>query len=333
MFSSGQGRQSMRRRKFIGLAGISVAAWAARLARSQATGQPRKIGYLHPFTIDPRLVILTGLLKRGRELGYIEGETILLRSAQGDLSRLPDLARELVDLGVGVLIVVGLPATTAALSAAPDLPVVAIDLETDPIKAGFIDSWAKPGRNLTGLFLDQTSLTGKLVTLMGEVVPGLRKLAIVWDPSTRPDQLEAARIAAGAAGLETQTLTLSKPEEFRDAFAKLESTSGVLLLISPTLTANPGLFAAAALEFRLPSISIWKPNAKAGGLLTYGPVLGPYFPRAMTMADTILKGTRPGDIPIEGPDRYELVINLKTAGQLGIEVPPSIAATADETIE
>lgn len=323
----------MRRRKFIGLAGISVAAWATRIPGSLAAGQPRKIGYLHPLTIDTRLSLLSALLKRGQELGYVEGETILLRSAQGDLSRLPDLVRELVGLGVGALVVVGLPATRAALSVAPDMPVVAIDLETDPVKAGFIDSWPKPGRNLTGLFLDQTSLMGKLVALMREAVPGLRRLALVWDPNTRPDQLEAARLAAGAAGLETRTLALSRPEEFRDAFAKLESGSGVLLLISPALTANPALFTAAALEFRLPSISIWKPNAKAGGLLTYGPVLGPYFSRAMTMADTILNGTKPGEIPIEGPDRYEFIVNLKTAGQLGIEVPPSVAATADETIE
>jgi putative ABC transport system substrate-binding protein len=273
------------------------------------------------------------LLKRAHELGYVEGETILLRTAQGDLSRLPELVRELVGLGVGVLVVVGLPAAKAALSVAPNMPIVAIDLETDPIKAGFVDSWAKPGRNLTGLFLDQTSLTGKLVALMREVVPGLRKLAVVWDPNTPPDQLEAARIAAGAAGFRARTLTLGRPEEFRDAFAKLESDSGVLLLASPALTANPALFAAAALEFRLPSISIWKPNAKAGGLLTYGPALGPYFPRAIRMADTILSGTKPGEIPIEGPDRYELVVNLKTAGQLGIEVPPSVTAMADETIE
>jgi putative ABC transport system substrate-binding protein len=323
----------MRRRKFIALAGISVAAWAARMAESQAAGQPRKVGYLHPLAADPRLLLLSTLLKRGQELGYVQGETILMRAAQGDLSRLPDLVRELVGLGVGVLITVGLPATRAALSVAPDMPVVAIDLETDPVKAGFIDSWAKPGRNLTGLFLDQTSLTGKLVALMRETVPGLTRLALVWDPNTRPDQLEAARLAASAAGFDVRTLTLGRPEEFRDAFAKLESETGVLLLISPALTANPALFAAAALEFRLPSISIWKPNAKAGGLLTYGPALGPYFPRAMTMADTILGGTKAGEIPVEGPDRYEFIVNLKTAGQLGIEVPPSVVATADETIE
>jgi ABC-type uncharacterized transport system substrate-binding protein len=323
----------MRRREFIGLVGGSMAAWPARMARSQSTGNPQKIGYLHPVSIDTRLLLLSSLRKRWLELGYVEGETILLRSARGDVSRMPDLVRELVGLGVGVLVVVGLPAARASLSAAPGMPVVVIDLETDPVKAGFIDSWAKPGRNLTGLFLDQTSLTGKLVALLREVKPDLRRIALVWDPNTRPDQLEAARIAAGAAGFETQTLELTRPEEFSDAFASLESGTGVLLLASPALTSNTQLFAASALKFKLPSISIWKPIAKAGGLLTYGPALEPYFPRAITIADRILSGTKPGEIPVERPDRYELVINLKTAGQLGIEMPPSIVATADETIE
>jgi putative ABC transport system substrate-binding protein len=323
----------MKRREFIGLVGGSMAAWPVRTAKSQWTRKPRKIGYLHPFLLDPRLLLLSSLRKRWLELGYVDGETILLRTAGGDLSRLPDLVRELVALDVGVLVVVGLPAARSALSAAPDMPVVAIDLETDPLKAGFVESWSKPGRNLTGLFLDQTSLTGKWVSLLREVIPGLRRLALVWDPNTTPDQLEAARIAADAVGFETQKLELTRPEEFNDAFANLESGTGVLLLASPALTANATLFAASALKFSLPSISIWKPIAKAGGLLTYGPALEPYFPRAITIADTILSGTKPGEIPIERPDRYELVINLKTAGQLGIEVPPSIEATADETIE
>jgi putative tryptophan/tyrosine transport system substrate-binding protein len=323
----------MRRREFTGLVGGSLAVWPLQAARSQPAGKPRKIGYLHPYTIAPGMILLSSLRKRWLELGYVEGETILLRSAQGDVSRMPDIVRELVGLGVGVLVVVGLPAARAALSAAPGTPVVAIDLETDPVKAGFIDSWARPGRNLTGLFLDQTSLIGKLVALLREVKPDLRKVAIVWDPDTRPDQLEAARVAAGAAGLQTQTLELARPELFSDAFAKLESGTGVLLLASPALTSNPSLFAAATLRFRLPSISIWKPSAKAGSLLSYGPTLEPYFPRAITIADRILSGTKPGEIPVERPDLYELVINLRTAGQLGIEIPPSLAAAANETIE
>jgi putative tryptophan/tyrosine transport system substrate-binding protein len=324
----------MRRREFVGLIGGSMVVWPVQVARSQPAGKPRKIGYLHPLTIDTHLSFLSSLLRRGHELGYVEGETILLRTAGGDLSRLPELVRELVSLDVGVLIVVGLPATMAARSAAPDTPVVAVDLETDPVKAGFVDSWAKPGRNLTGLYLDQASLTGKLVALMREVMPDLKKLALVWDPNTRTDQLEAARNAAAAAGFETRTLELTRPEEFSGAFARLEGGTGVLLLVSPALTGNAPLFATSALRYKLPNISIWKPIAKAGGLITYGPVLfDAYFPRAMSMADRILKGAAAGDIPIERPDRYELVLNMKTARQLGIEMPPTLGATADETIE
>ena len=240
---------------------------------------------------------------------------------------------ELVGLGVGVLVVVGLPATQAALSTAPGMPVVAIDLETDPLRAGFIESWAKPGRNLTGLFLDQTSLINKLIGLLREAMPGLGRLALVWDPNTRPDQLDTARLAAAAAGFATQTLELTRPEDFSAAFETLESGTGVLLLASPTLTAKPPLFAAAALQFKLPSISIWRQTAKAGGLMAYGPVLEPYFPRAITVADRILSGTQPGEIPIERPDRYELVINLKTAEQLRVELPLSLVAAAAELIE
>ena len=324
----------MRRRDFVGLVGCSMVFGPVRMARSQSAGKPRKMGYLHPLTIDPRLPFLASLLKRGHELGYVEGETILLRTAGGDLSLLPELVRELISLDVGVLVVVGMPATMAAPAAAPDTPVVAVDLETDPVKAGFVNSWARPGRNLTGLYLDQASLIGKLVALMREVMPDLKKLALVWDPSTRTDQLEVARNAAAAAGFETRTLELTSPEEFSGAFARLEGGTGVLLLVSPALTGNAPLFATSALRYKLPNISIWKPIAKAGGLITYGPVLfEAYFPRAVSMADQILKGTRAGDIPIERPDRYELVINMKTARQLGIEMPPTLEATADETIE
>jgi len=322
----------MKRRDFIGLAGASIAAWPGRRAWSQSI-RSKKIGYLHPLSIEPGLLLIPLLRKRWTDLGYVEGETVLLRTARGDLARLPDLVRELVGLDVGVLVVVGLPAAKAALAAAPGVPIVVIDLETDPLKAGFIDSWAKPGRNLTGLFLDQTSLTGKWVSLLREIVPGLTRLALVWDPSTRPDQLEAARVTAGAAGFQTQTLELTRPEQFGDALADLEGGTGVLLLASPALTANPPLFAASALKFSLPSITIWKPIVKAGGLISYGPSLEPYFPRAITLADKILGGTRPGDIPIERPDRYELVVNLKTAGRLGLGMPRSIEATADEIIE
>lgn len=324
----------MRRRAFLGSVSAALVAGPVSTARAQPAVAPRRIGYIHPLTLGRGgVLLLPSLQKRWLELGYVEDETILLRTAAGDASRLPDLARELAGLGAGVLIVVGLPAARAALAAVPGLPVVAIDLETDPVKAGFIDSWARPGRSLTGLFLDQISLTGKWVALLREVMPGLRRLAIVWDPNTPVDQLEAARAAAAAAAFEIQTLELSRPEQFEGAFARLGPETGVLMLGSPALTSAPALFASAALTHGLPSISLWKPIARAGGLLAYGPALEQYFPRAVTMADAILRGTRPGDIPIERPDRFDLVVNLKTAARLGIAMPPSIQAAADETIE
>lgn len=326
----------MRRREFIGLMGGSAAAWPlmTRIAQAQSLSAPRKIGYLHPFSIE-RTFIINVLRPRWRELGYVEGETVLLRSAQGDMTRLPMLVAELVGLGVEVLVVVGLAAVKAALSTAPSTPVVATDLETDPVKAGLISSWAKPGGNMTGLFLDQASLTGKWLELLRQIAPGLKRVALAWDPTTRSDQLEAAQSAARTFGIESLVLKVNRPEEFQAAFATLgnKTTTGVVLLGSPTLTSDQHLFADAALQFQLPTVSFFKPITKAGGLMTYGPVLESYFPGAISMAYKILNGAKPGEMPIERPDHYELVINMKTANALGLTVPATLQAAADEVIE
>ena len=241
----------MKRREFLGLFGGSTVAWqfASRTTKAQSSGL-HKIGYLHPFQIGPGSVINDLLGQRWRELGYIEGQTVLLRSAQGDVTRMPELVTELVGLGAGVLVVVGLAATKAALSTAPLTPIVAIDLETDPVRAGLIGSWAKPGGKLTGLFLDQASLSGKWLELLRQVEPALKRVALVWDPNTRPDQLDAAQTSARALGIESVVLKVSQPDEFESAFATLgkEPATGVVLLGSPTLMADRHLFATAALN-------------------------------------------------------------------------------------
>jgi putative ABC transport system substrate-binding protein len=327
----------MKRREFLGLLGGSTVAWqlASPAAKAQSSGAARKIGYLHPFQIDPRSFIGSLLRRRWLELGYVEGETVLLRSAQGDVTRMPMLIAELVGLGVDVLVVVGLAATKAALSTAPRTPVVAIDLETDPVRAGLISSWAKPGGNMTGLFLDQASLTGKWLALLREVKPDLKRVALAWDPATRSDQLEAAQSAAGALGIDSVVLEVNRPEEFEAAFATLgkETATGVVLLGSPTLTADRDFFVNAALQFRLPTVTFYKPMAKSGALMTYGPVVETYFPRAISLAQNIINGSKPSEMPIERPDRYELVINMKTAKALALEIPASMLATADEVLE
>lgn len=326
----------MRRREFIGLVG-GVAAWplATRPAKAQSSSALRKIGYLSPAGLNPAGSILPVLRPRWRELGYVEDETILLRSAQGDITRLPGLVTELIGLGVDVLIVVGPQAVKAALATTSLTPIVAIDLETDPVGAGLIRSWARPDGNITGLFLDQASLAGKWLELLREVVPRLKRVALAWDPNTGSDQLDAAQTIARALGIESLVLRVNRPEEFQAALATLENetTTGVMLLGSPILSSSLHYFADAALKFKLPTVSFLKSIAKAGGLMTYGPKYETYYPRAISLAHKILNGAKPGEMPVERPDHYELVINLKTAKALGLTVPATLQVAADEVIE
>jgi putative ABC transport system substrate-binding protein len=325
----------MRRRAF--LLCLSCAVVATRSAKAQTSSARHKIGYLHPATIDPGSSLMSALRPKWRQLGYVEGETILPRSAQGDIARLPGLVAELIGLGVNVLIVVGPHAVRAARATTSTIPIVALDLESDPVRAGFIASWTQPGGNMTGLFLDQASLAGKWVAMLREIVPHLKRVALVWDPNTGSDQLDASKNAARAVGIDALVLEVSRSEGIEAAFATLgtesESTTGVMLLGSPILVNPPHYFADAALKFKLPSISYFKPIAKAGGLMTYGANQETYFPRSIVMADQILNGAKPSDMPIERPDHYELIINLKTAKTLGLNVPQTLQVMADEVIE
>jgi putative ABC transport system substrate-binding protein len=323
----------MRRRTF--LLCLTCAVAATRSAKAQTSSAQHKIGYLHPATIDPGSSLMSVLGPRWRQLGYVEGKTILLRSAQGDITRLPGLVAELIGLGVNVLIVVGPHAVRAARATTSTIPIVALDLESDPVRAGFIASWTKPGGNMTGLFLDQASLAGKWLAMLREIVPHLKRVALVWDPNTGSDQLDAAKSAARALGIDALVLEVSRSEGIEAALATLgtESTTGVMLLGSPILVNPPHYFAEAALKFKLPTISFFKPIAKAGGLMTYGANEETYFPRSIVMAQEILNGARPRDMPIERPDHYELIINLKTAKTLGLNVPQTLQVMADEVIE
>jgi putative ABC transport system substrate-binding protein len=304
-------------------------------AAAQTSNRQRRVGYIHPATIDPDSALMTMLRPKWRQLGYVEGETILLRTAQGDIARLPALVEELLGLGVGVLIVVGPQAVRAAHAATSSVPLIGIDLETDPVRARLIESWAKPGGNMTGLFLDQSSMAGKWLELLREVEPRLKRIALAWDPTTVSDQMDAAKSAARVIGIESLVLEVSGPHGFEAALATLgdEPATGVTLLGSPLLVNPPQPFADAALKFKLPTVSFFKPIARAGGLMTYGANQESYFPRAISMAHEILNGTKPGDIPVERPTHYELVINLKTARALGLTVPLTLQVAADEVIE
>ena len=325
----------MNRREFIELLG-GIAAWPFA-ARAQTQGSAHKIGYLHPWSLELPSYTLGLIRPVWQKLGYVEGETLLLRSA-ADLSRLPSLVAELINLGAGVLIVVGPGAVRATAQATKIIPIVAIALETDPVRAGLAASINRPGGNVTGLFLDQPSLAGKWLQLLRETAPDIERVALIWDPNSGTDQLDAARAAAARMGLEALVLEMRTSEEYESEFQKLgmlgsAPRTGIIQLASPILISPYSRLSEASLRHRFPTMSFFKPQAKAGALMSYGPNLEAYYPRAAILADKIVKGARPAELPIEQPDRFELVINLKTAKALGREVPASLLALADELIE
>ena len=318
----------MRRRNFIGgTIGTTVARpWAAA---AQLKPVPGKIGYLHPVTLARNtLAILKGAW---RERGYVEGESVFLRSAEGDSSRLPHLVAELIALQVGALIVVGAPAVQAASRATKTVPIVAIDLETDPVHVGYAASLSRPGGNVTGLFMDLPSLAGKWIQLLREAAPRIRRVALIWDKTTGRDQLDTAIEAAKAVGLEA-TVVERSPGDYESVFARLqqEQPTGLVLLTAPGMF--PLMFSSItspAIAHKLPTIG----NARNGALMSYGPVVETYFPRSVILADRILRGEKPGDLPIERPAKFELVLNLRTSKEMGLTIPQPLVDRADEVIE
>jgi putative ABC transport system substrate-binding protein len=321
----------MKRRALIALIGLAAAS--PLHSHAQTAGASRRIGFLHPTTAAPDSPTLRLLRPVWQSLGYSEPESVLLRSAESDPSRLPTLARELVELGAGVLIAVGPAAVRAASGIAA--PVVAIDLETDPIRAGLIASFSRPGGNVTGLFLDQPSLAGKWLELLKEAAPKVKRVALVWNPATPPDQLETAQQVAAARGIPTLTLEVRAPDGYDSQFQELAGgpESGVIQLGTPGFSVGAKQFAAAALRYRLPTITHQSFFAVDGALMSYGPARGGYFSRAVLLADKVLKGEKPGEIPIERPSQFEFVVNLKTARALGLALSPTLLAQADEVIE
>jgi len=312
--------------------GIGACGVWPQMGLAQAKG---KIGYLHPVTISPGHITFSILQQAWHRLGYVDGQSVMARSAEGDLQRLPQLVSELITKGAGVLIVVGADAVRGAARTTNTTPLVAIDMETDPVRTGLIASYARPGGNVSGLFLDLPSLATKWIELLREAVPGLQRIALAWQSSTGREQLEAALAAARALSLETTILEIGPLDNFDATFASLASDkpSGIVQLTFPGITTVAQKFAAAAERRGLPTITFLRAAAKGGFLMSYGPSQESYFPRAVEIADKILRGEKVGDIPIERPAKFELVINLKTAKALGLTIPPPIIALADEVIE
>lgn len=272
-----------------------------------------------------------------RELGYVEGQNIVIeyRFAEGRVDRLPTLAVELARLPVDVIVTWGTPAAWAAKHATSTLPIV-IAAALDPVAQGLVPSLARPGGNLTGVTGSLLETTAKTVEVLKDAVPGLTRVAILWNPDNPGNKvgLREAQVAAQALGMQSQPLEVRDPNEFESAFAAMARERAEALLVIPEqlfLTHRTRL-AALALEHRLPTMYERREFVEVGGLMSYGISFRDNFRRAAAYVDKILRGAKPGDLPIEQPMRFELVMNLKTAKALGLTIPPSVLFRADEVI-
>jgi putative ABC transport system substrate-binding protein len=272
-----------------------------------------------------------------RTLGYVEGKTITieLRSAEGQVDRIPALAAELIGLNVDVLVVGGPEPLEAARIATSTIPIVMV-AQADPVATGLVASLAKPGGNITGLTVGGPELAGKRLELLREAIPGLSRVAILQDPSVVGTRLATeTEAAARALNLRPLLFTVRAPIDFDSAFhaAVKERAEAVLIAESSMLFAHRARLAALATTNRLPVVGTFGQSAQAGYLISYGPNMSDLFRRTATYVDKILKGSKPGDLPIEQPSTFELAINLKTAKALQLRIPRSLLLRADQTID
>jgi putative ABC transport system substrate-binding protein len=270
-----------------------------------------------------------------RELGYVPGRNIVIedRFAAGSDDRLREYAAEAVRLKVDVIVAISSAAILAATSATKTIPIVGLDLESDPVASGFIASLARPGGNLTGMFVDLPELTGKGLELLKEAIPGIVRVGVLRDPALDPALLRVTEPAARALGLQLQLVEARGTSGLDSAFsAAVKGRNGALMVI-PSPRFDRKVLSELAVKHRLPTTSIFPHYAEAGLLMSYGPNLYDLFTRAATYVDRILKGARPGDLPVQRPARFEMVINARTATALGIAIPQSLRLRADRVVD
>ena len=328
----------MNRRGFIGaLAGGLFAA--PLVAAAQPTAKVYRIGFLVTATPTETGHLLKALSEGLRELGYVEGRNVVFerRFAEGRQERLPALAAELVQLKVDVVVTGSNPVIAAVKQATATIPVV-MAVSRDPVGAKFIASLARPGGNITGLANDTApEIIGKNLAFLKEAVPRISRVTYLWNPvppgaETSKNALESA---ARNLGVAFQPVEVRGHAELEGAFAAMvrERANGIVVAQDPVTFGSRSQVAVLAARNRLPAVYGVREFAEAGGLMSYGPNIADQFRRAAMYVDKILKGAKPGDLPIEQPTKFELVINLKTAKALGLTLPPSLLQRADQVIE
>ena len=326
----------MRRRDFLGVLGGAAAAWPV-VARAQQAKKVPVIGFIHPGFLESGSPVFDALREGLRDGGYVEGETVKLeaRWARGRPEILPQLTQELLQLCVDLLVATARHSIEAARAATTDLPIVANDLESDPIASGYVASLAHPGGNLTGLFLDAPTLCSKWLQQIRDVAPNVTKIAVLWDATTGTYQLDAIKAAAKTASIDLVIMEIRDSAGLETALdlGLKESPQAVIQLGSPLIRQGAARAAQILSSRNIPGISMFRTFPEGGGLMSYGPDLIHLYRRLGFYVSKILQGARPADLPSERPTKFELVINLKTARALGVTIPNSLLATADEVIE
>ena len=335
-FLSGNRKSKIQNRKWMGFSVIAfVLVLTGPVAEAEQPKKVPRIGILRTGSSPDPLV---EAFRQGlRDLGYVEGKSITIdyRWAEGRNERLPDLAADLVRLKVDVILAAGPGPSLAAKQATSTSPIVAPAL-VNPVGSDLVASLAQPGGNLTGLANQADELPGKWMELLKEVLPRISRVAVLLDPANEIGQLRASEVAAQSLGVHLQALSVGRRDDFGKVFAETQKSraDALMMLASPYFYAHRTRLVELSANHRLPTIynqADWVVGS--GGLMSYGASFPDMFRRAATYVDKILKGTKPADLPVEQPTKFELVINLKTAKQIGLTIPPNVLARADRVIK
>jgi len=330
------------RRRFLrgslALASLGLVAGCGLLTRTVPPTRMTRVGILSPGGQSGGMGVVDNFKQGMTDLGHVEGQqyTVVVRSAEGNLERLPDLAAEVVRLSPDVIVAVATPAIAAAKTATGTIPIVMVG-SVSPVEAGFVASLDRPGGNVTGLTTSSRELDRKRLELLKETVTGLARVGVLWNPDVadREREFQVAEEAARALGLEVRSLEARDDGALEAAFerAAAERVDGLFLIDNYVLTANAPRIVEFARRHRLPTNSALRVQVAAGGLLAYGADRDAMYRRTAGYVDRILKGASPAEMPVERAERFELVINLGTARELGLTIPPSVLQQATEVIQ
>jgi putative ABC transport system substrate-binding protein len=315
-------------------AGFAAVPGAAAHAQEHQVGKAYRIGFLRAG--QPPKAWVEAFQQGLRERGYVYGQNVVVefRFTDGSLEQLPRLADELVRLKVDVIFASGGPPALAAQKASTSVPIVFAGV-TSPVEIGLIRSLGRPGGNITGLAFNAADLAGKRLELLRELVPKVRRVAVLWDASnpTNPMQLKGAEDAARTLGLQLQPVPVRGPNDLDSAFKAMRGADSLLQLDSPLFTTHRARVVGLAATSRVPAVYGFPETAEAGGLMSYGPDIPDIYRRAATYVDKILRGAKAGDLPVEQPAKFRFVLNIRTAKALGLTIPPALLLRADQVIE